>query len=126
MPLKKTTKAVIKSARLNPVTSERDRAVLELIEQGAADGYTFKDIVIDAILYANGKTPDNFDRPQSNDILSGMEDLLSRFADEIVREVKNGGSVGDATFNEPEASTNFSRNLAKTFMQRQQQNKGDE
>lgn len=125
MPLKKTTQAVIKSARLNPATSERDKAVLEMIKQNEADGYTFKDIVIDAILYANGKTPDNFDRPQPSNILSGMEDLLSRFADEIIQKVNSGGAVIENAPDEPENSTRFSRTFAKSFMQRQQQTKGD-
>lgn len=125
MARQKTTQAVIKTVRINPATSPEDRAALEIIQELETQGYNFKQIAVDAILRANGAKPEMFSRPEPKDIMSSMEDMLSSFAQEILSEVRRGGVQ---TEEEPAADQNspFSRNFAKSFMQRQQRAMGDE
>lgn len=121
----KTTQAVIKTARLNPATSAEDKAALEIIQELEGQGYNFKQIIVDAVLRGNGFKPEMFARPNSGDLMRGMEDMLSSFAQEILSEVRKGGV---RTEEEPasEADSPFSRNFAKSFMQRQQRATGEE
>lgn len=124
MARQKTTQAVIKHARLNPVTSAEDKAALDIIQELEADGYNFKQIAVDAILRVNGMKPEMFARPNPQNMMTDMEDMLSRFAQEIVLAVKRGGIQPN---DEPEGETDspFSRNFAKSFMQRNQRAMGD-
>ncbi len=125
MAQQKTTQAVIKHARLNPVTSAEDKAALEIIDQLEADGYNFKQIAVDAILRVNGMKPEMFARPNPQNMMADMEDMLSRFAQEIVTAVKHG-SVQPESESISESDSPFSRNFAKSFMQRNQRAMGDE
>lgn len=125
MPQKKTTQAVIKHARLNPVTSIEDKKALEIIAELEAEGYNFKQIAVDAILRAGGAKPEMFARTSNGDLMSGMEDMLSRFADEILSKIQiSGGRINEESSDDQESP--FSRNFAKSFMQRQQRAMGDE
>jgi hypothetical protein len=131
MPKEKTTKAEYYTMRLNPVTSEEDRATLEIIKAKEKQGYPFKKLAQDAILRYADYTPEMFSKSPSGNILGGLEDLLTRFAHEIVGELRGGGIKseinGDTDDEDPRQSTTpFARTLARSFMQRQQERVGDE
>lgn len=125
MARQKTTQAVIKHARFNPATSAEEKAALEIIEELEADGYNFKQIAVDAILRVNGMKPEMFARPNPQNMMADMEDMLSRYAQEIITAVKRGGiHVEDEPGGETDSP--FSRNFAKSFMQRNQRAVGEE
>jgi hypothetical protein len=128
MPRQKTSKAVIKAARFNPETSEYDRRALEIIEQLEADGYNFKQIVVDAILRASGATPEMFERPGVG--TADLQRLLEQFAQEILNEVRKGGDVPKASRHadgdDPADVSPFTRNFARSFVQRQQRATGED
>lgn len=120
MPREKTSQAEHFSARLNPVTSPEDRAALEIIHDLEGQGYNFKQIVVDAILKASGHTPEMFAHHNPSDLLLGVENLLERFAGEIVGQIRQGNITledipgADASGNSP-----FMQNFTKSFVQRQ-------
>lgn len=127
MARKKTTKAVILSARLNPATSDEDRKALEIIREKEAEGFNFKQIVVDAINRAGGVTPEMFARDNSTaKLLLQLEHLLADFSNDLVRTLKNNGSVQLDDDDEDSAGhSRFASTFAKGFMQRQQQALGD-
>lgn len=123
MPHIKTSKAIIKSARLNPINPE-DKAALDIIKKLEKQGYSFKQIVVDAVLLADGRTPEMFAKTaDTQGVLSRMETLLEQFAQEIIHSRPQGGiGIPD----EPGEDTHFAKNFAQAFLQRQQQAQGDE
>lgn len=118
----KTSEAVYKSVRLNPI-NEEDRLALEIIERLEKQKFTFKQIVVDAILRADGHTPEMFAKTaDTQGMLSRMEVLLEQFAQEIIHSrPQQSGAETD----EPGEDTHFARNFAQAFLQRQQQAQGD-
>lgn len=129
MPKEKTTQAKYFTLRLNPVTSAEDSETLNIIRQLESEGYTFKQIAQDAILARQGYNPEMFSKSTSGYILGGLENLLTRFAGEIVHELKKGGKSqinGDTDDDAREEESPLVRNLARSFMQRQQKALGDE
>lgn len=128
MPLPKTSQAVILSARLNPVTSERDRMALEIIRRLEGEGFNFKQIVVDAILHADGKTPEMFERDQgAGQIVSRLETLLADFSSDLLRNLKSRGNVPvDDDDEDDEGVSRFASTFAKGYLQRQQQALGDD
>lgn len=125
MARQKTTQAVIKHARFNPATSAEEKAALDIIQELEADGYNFKQIAVDAILRMNGAKPEMFARPNPQNMMADMEDMLSRYAQEIITAVKRGGVQIEDEAN-GDSDSPFSRNFAKSFMQRNQRAMGDE
>ena len=128
MPPVKSSKAVYKTARLNPVTSQADRDVLEIVERLEAEGWNFKQIAVDAILRADGRTPEIYDKPGLS--MNALEPLLEQFAKEIISEIRRSGIStskpgADSETDESEV-TPFSRTFAKSFVQRQQRTMGDD
>lgn len=91
MPLEKTSKAVIKSARINPSTSKEAENALKIIARLEADGWTFSQIVIDAINRADGATPEMF--PHTDLSREGIEKLLEQFADMLVSRIGQGKPI---------------------------------
>lgn len=122
MARKKTSQAVIKSVRLNPI-NEHERAVLEIIDQLESEEYNFKQIVVDAILRANGYTPEMFARPFPNDILGHLERMLEQFAHEIIQATQNMRGGGRYVEDEGE-TTSFAQNFARSFIDRQRKAQG--
>lgn len=116
--------------RLNPATSDEDAKTLEIIKRLVARGFTFKSIAQDAILRADGNTPEMFsDSSAVNAALLGrIEDMLTHFAEDLIKRIGSNPYVGngddeDSEEYEPTESTDFARTFARGFLQRQ--NKGD-
>lgn len=128
MPPRKTSRAVYKTARLNPTTSQLDKEALEIIERLEAQGWNFKQIAVDAILRAGGKTPEMFE--QSGGTVAGLEKLLDQFAKEIINEVRKGGVfTGNQQDDEDEDDIEmspFTRSFARSFIERQQRASEDD
>lgn len=128
MPRPKTSNAVIKSARFNPDTSSVDKKVLKKIEELEAKGFNFKQIVNDAIIKASGETVDFVERPAVD--RAGLEELFDQFAKEIIREIRSGGFTTKAQHEDEDDEggevTPFTRNFARSFIQRQQRASEDE
>lgn len=117
--------AVYYHANLNPRTSETDRQAIEIIEGLKAKGFNFKQIAVDAIIRASGIDPVAI--PQNGLTTVALEELLARFADQIITEIKsNGGSIR-LPDTQPEDESNgkaspFAKRFAKSFANRQQEN----
>ncbi len=117
--------AVYYHANLNPRTSEADRKAIEIIEALKKQGYNFKQIAVDAILKNNGINPSVI--PQNGLTTVGLEDILTRFADQIISEIKaNGGSIRLPDVQSEDVSNGkaspFAKRFAKSFANRQQEN----
>lgn len=116
--------AVYYHANLNPRTSEADRKAVEIIEGLKAKGYNFKQIAVDAILQVNGIDPAVI--PQNGLTTVALEDLLTRFADQIIGEIKSSGGSIRLPDAQPEDTANgkaspFAKRFAKSFASRQQE-----
>ena len=130
MPPKKTSNAKYFSARFNPDTSEEDARVIEIVNRWISQGLTFKSVAQDAILHRDGHRPVMFSDPnQANARLLGqIEDMLARFAEELMRHMDTLPRGGLPALNEdddddyttPGTTSAFARNFAKGFLQRQQ------
>jgi len=124
-PRKKTSQAVIKSARLNPVTSEKDMKALEIIEELEGKGFNFHQIAVDAILAKGGATPEMFDQENmARHIMSRLEGVLANFSDELMHNLKSRGGL-DLDDDDGEVSR-FTSTFARGFLERQQQVLGDD
>lgn len=122
----KTSKAIVRSVRINPDTSKEDADMLAIIEQLEQDGFTFKQIVQDAILRSAGHTPEMYSRNSGFFILGSIEEMLSKFANEVISNVRGSGGISKPELEVDEGEISpFAKRMAKSFMQRQQ-NKGDE
>lgn len=122
--MRKTSKAIVRSVRINPDTSKEDANMLAIIEQLERDGFTFKQIVQDAILRSAGHTPELYSRNSGVFILDSIEGMLSKFANEVISTVRGSGGVSKPEIDDGEISP-FAQRMAKSFMQRQK-NKEDE
>lgn len=122
MPPKKYTQAVYKSMRLNPATSAEDQRTLEIIKDLESQGYTFKQIAQDAILRTMGYTPEMFSTVQTTPSMSGIENMLTRFADELLTKIDTGGYKAVTRSQEGDGGdvSPFTRKFAQSFMERQQ------
>lgn len=124
-PRLKTSRAIIKSARFNPTTSEKDMKALEIIEDLEGKGYNFHQIAVDAILHRGGATPEMFDRENTaQQIMARLEGVLANFSDELMHNLKSRGSL-DLEDDDGEVSR-FTSNFARGFLERQQQVLGDD
>lgn len=124
---KKTTQAVILSARLNPATSDKDRMALEIIREKEAEGMNFKQIAVDAILHRGGATPEMFDRETSTQkLVTHLEAMLSDFSADLLRNLKGRGSFPPDDDEDEEGVSRFASTFAKGYLQRQQKALGDD
>lgn len=129
----KTSKAEYFTVRFNPETSALDRDALVIVKRLIDEGFTFKSIVQDAILRADGHTPEMYTRFAAGISLYDIQGLLEGFADEILSEVRKGGfrtaaqssAVDDDEIDTGEVSP-FAARFAKSFLERQKQTRGDE
>lgn len=124
MARQKTSKAVIKSVRLNPINKE-ERTALEIIQRLEDEGFNFKQIVVDAILYADGRSPEMFSKTDTQGLFAHMEALLEQFAQEIIHATRRAGPAASEEETGGE-STAFVKNFARGFLERQSQALGDE
>lgn len=116
----KTSNAVHFSARFNPDTSEEDKLVLQYIQDGIDRGYNFKQIAQDAILKAGGAEPEMFSKP--NDpatVTAELETLLARFAEDLFLRIGTIGVIQEAREEHSDTPTSFTKNFARSFLDRQ-------
>lgn len=128
MARKKTSAAVILSARLNPVTSQYDRKALEIVKHQETKGFNFKQVAVDAILRSEGYTPEMFERDTSvSKLFAHLETMLADFSSQLMEGLKNRGvsSIDDDLHSEGGISK-FSQTFARGYLQRQQQALGDD
>ena len=131
MAREKTSKAVIKTARINPETSAEEKTALEIINRWEKQGYNFKQIAVDAILQADGKRPEMFTKQGNSGqaIIASMEHLLAQFAQEIIQALQGSGlqaPAQDDDADDGQGTSSFARGFAKSFMQRQQRGLGSD
>lgn len=123
--LHKTSQAVIKTARLNPI-HPTEREVLQILNKLSEQGYKFKDVIVDAVLRADGKTPEMFAKDSATPGLLNADyihQLVTQAVKEAIKEANLGGPEED---NDDSQTTSFARNFAQGFMARQKQILGDE
>lgn len=129
--VREKSKAVIKSARLNPV-NQPEADALKIIDELEQQGYSFKTIVVDAILMADGRTPEMYTsntQAVSTQILGQLDRMFSQFAHEIISQIKRGGiqSVMDEDEDDSaEHKSRFAESFARSFLERQRRAMGDE
>lgn len=130
MPKLKTSKAVIKCARLNPINQEESEA-LKILEELALEGFNFKKVVVDAILFAKGRTPEMFTRESATDHLGHiLEGLFQQFAEDLLKQLHAGRVRLPENVEEdaqkPDGLSAFARNFSKSLLQRQAMTLGEE
>ncbi len=132
MPRNPSSRAVIKAARLNPINREEAKA-LAYIQKLEGEGYNFKEIVVDAINRAQGLTPEMFTREvadESNRFAGLVEQILARFASELLSHIKTGqvhvSQNVDEDAQRDDGMTAFAKNFSRGLLQRQQMIRGGE
>jgi hypothetical protein len=130
MPREKTSKAVIKCARLNPINQEEAEA-LKIIGEKEKDGFNFKKVVVDAILFADGRTPEMFTRESQTDHLGHLlSDLFERFAEDLLKQIHNGrvhvSESPEEDAQRDDGLSAFARTFSRGVLQRQSMAIGDE
>ena len=122
----KTTQAVHKTARLNPI-HKLERDVLEVIEYWERNGVNFKQLVVDRIArYDMNLTPEIYVNEVAPD--SSTEELLQRYTDYLLEELKTTGvQTGSNEQAQSEGDNGaFSKRLAEGFAARRKKGHGDE
>lgn len=116
----KTTKAIYRTVRINPLTSKEDADMFEIVTRLEAEGFTFKQIAQDAILRAEGQKPEMYSRVSSGYILGGVEEMLTRFAEELLSKIGTTQRVvkPDADSDDDGEVTPFATKFAKSFIER--------
>lgn len=132
MAIEKTSKAVIKTARLNPI-NQPERIALEHIAELEKQGFNFKQIIVDAINHRAGATPEMFSREpdmQEMRFARMVEDIVGQFAKELMDKIQSGTIKvsGDPQEDEKQADgiSAFTQNFARSLLQRQQMTSGDD
>lgn len=121
----KTTKAVHKTARLNPI-HKLEREVLEVIAYWESKGVNFKQLVVDRIgRYDKELTPEFFVTEYADD---NNEELLKRYTDYLLEELKTTGYQPSGRGQQEVGgdNTGFSLKLAQGFQARRKQGQGDD
>jgi predicted transcriptional regulator len=134
-PRVKTSKAVIKCARLNPINEAEEKALL-IIDHLESKGYNFKQIVVDAINRAGGVTPEMFTKDEDRQtarMAKMLENALEQFGQELTEKLQEklqakvspSGIFADDD-EEGGSKSQFVRTFAKGFLQRQQSALGED
>lgn len=122
MPLPKTSKAVIKTARLNPINPE-EASALKIIADNEAKGFNFKETIVDAVNRCGGLTPDMFTKQRGL-----TEQDFRDFASQLLSEIGNSkGRQEVAPVDDDGAEVSkFTQTFLTGLRQRQQQTDDDE
>lgn len=128
MGRKKEDKGIYHHARFNRDYPE-DADVLDIIAPLLEQRFTFKQIASDAILRAAGKTPEMYSRAPipANFATQAIEEMLERFARELLAQLKAGGYQAGAGAGDDEddgETTPFATQFARSFMERQSRARG--
>lgn len=132
MTKQKTSQARYFAARFNPIHEKQAQAIV-IIDGLIAQGYTFKDIALDAILLADGRTPEMFDRQSEYqlhhvmDKLAALEGVIEGAVEQLIRRIAAGEIDPQQEMARLEARQPFS-NQMQTFMDgfRERSQIGDE
>lgn len=123
----KTSQAVILTARLNPINPQ-EASALQILEEQKKRGLNFKQVAVDAINFAAGRTPEMFTRDedkQAERFAQLTEEVFKQYADQLLDAIQNGKvRNGKPKSTEDEAGeplSSFTRTFVKGVMQRQQQ-----
>lgn len=128
--------------RSDPVEAQ----ALEVREAAIARGFTDRQILVDALLRAQGYTPEMFRQAggQSAQIIQGVQnvvreefernqaELLAAFGKEVVKLIKQRGLAAvdeddeDSAPAASSAASPFMKNFASSFVNRQRQAQGDD
>lgn len=116
-------KSEIYSFRLHP-SDDRERDAIEIIKQLQAEGWSVRDIVTDAVLYAKGRTPEMYKYSDDHISRGYIENTLEGFAQHIISELRTNGFVtseseqGKQTPFGNDEDEDMARNLANGFLAR--------
>ena len=116
-------KSRVISARLHPENEEEKRA-LNILEKKIKEGYSVRQIITDALIRADGYTPEMFSGSIS--VSQGqLERTLEDFADYILQQISEKGfSVQSkvdekpSPFDNSEQDTDVMRNMAAGYLNR--------
>lgn len=132
MPRRATSLAVFKTARFNPIHREEETA-LAYIEKLEAQGFSFKEIVTDAINRAAGATPEMFSREVAYDssrFVGLVEQVFGNFRDELLEKIGSGAVRIAPTAAEDERRDDgisaFAKNFQRGLMERQEMLHGED
>lgn len=117
MPTKKST---VVSIRLNPAVEE-DKRVLDILNELQERGFSHREIITDAILRAEGHTPEMYHEADGKVTRHLLELMLSEFAREIVDNLRQNTpqtTQKAAPFNKGENDDEYANNLAKGYLAR--------
>lgn len=123
----KTSRAVHKTARLNPI-NELERRALEVIEYWEGKGINFKQLVVDRLARVDLElTPEIFAKDNALNGLS-IEGVLQQYSEYLLDELRKQGFSTPAQSTPQEDTDNgtFSQNLASGFLARKRQARGDD
>lgn len=118
----KTSQAVIKPARLNP-KNPHEREVLRILGEKEKQGYNFKQVAVDAILRAEGCTPEMFDKEPVGDIFSLIKEAIAEAIPAALRHYSGlrMQQSPDAPEEEiDESVSEFSKSFATSYLQRRE------
>lgn len=123
MPTKKST---VISIRLNPAVEE-DQRVLDILNELQERGFSHREIITDAILRAEGHTPEMYHDADGKVTRHILELMLSEFAREIVDNVRQFApqtTQKASPHNKGESDDEYANNLAKGFLTRRKRGQG--
>jgi hypothetical protein len=123
----KTSQAVHKTARLNPI-NPLERRVLEVILYWEGKGINFKQLVVDRLSRVDLElTPEIFAKDSALHGLS-IESVLQQYSEYLLDELRKQGfsTPMQSTPQEDADNGTFSQNLASGFLARKRQARGDD
>ena len=140
MVAEKTSIAIIYTFRINAIDANPEeqqfQATVERLMKAPYNdgkGFSIKQIVVDAVLRAEGVTPEMFSRPNSgntngaNTLAQVMGALFTQFENKLMAELRSGKLTVQASDNVHAASSlsPFAQNFAEGLFGRQTQDASD-
>jgi hypothetical protein len=123
MRKEKTSLAVVKCIRLNPINPEEAWA-LEYLQSKEDEGFGLKETIIDALNARAGATPEMFTKErQENRVMAMVEQVMGELRDQI----RNGKL--DLSTDNPQRDdqlSDFTQTFGRGFLQRQAMTMGDD
>jgi len=121
-------KSKVFSVRLHP-SDEREARVISILDDLISKGFSMREIFTDAILRAEGYTPEMFRDTDERITRTYLETLLSEFGQDLLSQIENGTISAKAqTDKRPspfgdDEDEDAMRNIAQGFMNRRSRNK---
>lgn len=105
-------------------SDEYEARAIQIYRQLIEDGYTPRQIFSEALLRAEGYTPEMFRQqnadPNASRLINRMEDLFTDFAKEMLGKLEQAGVQArqSSTTEESADDDEYARNIARGFMNR--------